>query len=114
MPYVYEVSFDLPPDKMSELEIGRSLETLVGYMKVRLPSQRGFVYAHAVYSVDDPSCIHVVTRSEWSDWSDLERHCDTELVEDQLFQSFEPHVSRDDITVRKYAEVGSGPLSVRK
>ena len=114
MPYVYEVSFDIGADQMSELEIGQSLERLVGYMKTRLPSQRGFVYAHAVYSVDDPANIHVVTRSEWSDWSDLTLHCNTTLVEDRLFEEFEPHVPRDKITVRRYAEVGSGPLSVRK
>jgi hypothetical protein len=114
MPYVYEVSFDVPPEKMSEIEIGQSLERLVGYMKTRLPSQRGFVYTHAVYSVDDPKKIHVVIRSECSDWSDVELHRKTALLEDSMLQEFDPHVSKSDITVRTYAEVGSGPLSVRR
>ena len=113
MPYVYEVSFDIGSDKMNELAIGQSLERLVGYLKTRLPSERGFVYAHAVYSVDDPANIHVVTRSEWSDWSDVERHRNSLLLEDQLFEQFE-HVRPEDVTIRTYAEVGSGPLGVRK
>lgn len=114
MPYVYEVSFDLPREKMTELEIGDSLERLVGYMKVRLPSQRGFVYVDAVYSVDDPQTIHVITRSHWSDWTDVLNHREAGLIEDQVFEQFEPHIARDAIRIRSYAEVGSGPLSVRK
>ena len=49
MPYVYEVSFEIAPEQMSELEIGRSLERLVGYMKIRLPVQSGFVFAGKAY-----------------------------------------------------------------
>ncbi len=115
MPYIYEVSFNVPREKMTELEIGQSLERLVGYMKVRLPSQRGFVFSDAFYSVDDPAGLRIVMRSEWSDWTDLQNHCNSSaLVEDQAFEQFAPHVSSEDITVRKYAEVGSGPLSVRR
>lgn len=115
MPYVYEVSFDVPRADMSELEIGQSLERLVGYMKVRLPAQRGFVYSDAVYSVDDPERIRVVMRSHWSDWSDAENHrLSSALVEDRVFEHFEPHVRPEDITIRRYAEVGSGPLAIRR
>jgi len=114
MPYVYEVSFDVPHERMGELEIGQSLERLVGYMKVRMPAQRGFVYADAVYSVDDPNTIRVVMRSHWSDWTDVLEHCKSVVMEDQIVEEFEPHISKDAITIRSYAEVGSGPLSVRK
>ena len=114
MPYVYEVSFDITPGEMSELEIGQSLELVIGYMKIRLPSQRGFVLADAFYSVDDPDKTRVVMRSEWSDWSDVVDHCKSRLVEDQVFEQFDPHVKRDSLTVRTYAEVGSGPFSVRR
>src|SRR5664280_411885 len=111
MPYVYEVSFDIAPSQMTELEIGQSLERLVGYMKIRLPSQTGFVLADAFYSVDDPDKTRIVMRSEWSDWGDVEAHCESQLVEDQVFEQFDPHVNRNSITVRTYAEVGSGPFS---
>lgn len=114
MPYVYEVAFDVPHDKMEELEIGESLERLVGYMKVRLPSQRGFVYSDAVYSVDDSKKTRVVMRSHWSDWDDVLNHRKGVLIEDQVFEQFEPHIAKEDIAIRAYAEVGSGPYAMRK
>jgi len=114
MPYMYEVSFDITPKQMSELEIGQSLERVIGYMKIRLPSQAGFVLAGAFYSVDDPDRTRVVMRSEWSDWRDVEDHRESQLVEDRVFEEFCPHVDADAITIRTYAEVGSGPYSVRR
>lgn len=114
MPYVYEVSFEITPQQMTQLEIGHSLERLVGYLKIRLPVQPGFVFADAWYSVDDPSATRVVTRSEWSDWTDVEQHRRSSMLEDHLFEEFDPHVSRDNVTIRTYAEVGSGPFSVER
>jgi hypothetical protein len=114
MPYVYEVSFEIRPDQMNELEIGQSLERLVGYMKIRLPVQPGFVFADAWYSVDNPASTRVIARSEWSDWNDVEKHRKSSLIEDHLFEEFEPYVNRDNVTIRTYAEVGSGPFSARK
>lgn len=114
MPYVYEVSFDIRPDQMSQVEVGQSLERLVGYMKIRLPVQPGFVFADVWYSVDDPEKTRIVARSEWSEWCDVRGHRESSVLEDHLFVEFDPHVSPDDITIRTYAEVGSGPFSVRK
>ena len=114
MPYVYEVSFEIRPDQMTQLEIGQSLERLVGYMKIRLPVQPGFVFADAWYSVDDPEKTRIVTRSEWSDWSDVEAHRTSSILEDHLFEEFDPHVKKDAVTIRTYAEVGSGPFSARR
>ena len=113
MPYVYEVSFDLDPKRLDELEIGQSLERVIGYLKIRLPVERGFVRAHAVYSVDDPEKARVVLRSEWSDWSDVRDHRNSALVEDRVLEEFE-HLTPEQITIRTYAEVGSGPYSVRR
>jgi hypothetical protein len=114
MPYVYEVSFEITPDQMSELEIGKSLERVVGYMKIRLPAQPGFVVADAWYSVDNPGSTRIIMRSEWSDWCDVADHRNSYLVEDHVFEEFDPHVSKDELTIRTYAEVGSGPFSARK
>lgn len=114
MPYVYEVTFDITPEQMTQLEIGHSLERLVGYLKIRLPVQPGFVFADAWYSVDDPAKTRVVARSEWSDWVDVEEHRKSSIVEDHLFEEFDPHVNKDNVTIRTYAEVGSGPFSVHR
>jgi hypothetical protein len=114
MPYLYEVSFDIRRDQMPELEIGESLARLVGYLKIRLPVQRGFVLADAWYSVDDPEVTRVVARSEWSDWSDVEEHRESSILEDHIFEEFDPHVSKDTVTIRTYSEVGSGPFSARR
>jgi len=114
MPYLYEVSFDIRHDQMTQLEIGDSLERLIGYLKVRLPVQRGFVLADAWYTVDDSAATRIVARSVWSDWSDVIEHRDSSILEDHLFEEFEPHVNRDTVTIRTYAEVGSGPYSVRR
>ena len=114
MPYLYEVSFDIRDDQMSELEIGASLERLVGYLKIRLPVQSGFVLADAWYSVDDSDTTHVVARSEWSEWTDVEEHRASSILEDHVLEEFDPHVRTEDITIRTYAEVGSGPFSARR
>ena len=114
MPYVYEVSFDIAPEQMNELEIGKSLERVVGSMKIRLPAQPGFVLADAWYSVDNPQTTRIIMRSEWSDWCDVEGHRRSYLVEDHVFEEFDPHVNKENITIRTYAEVGSGPFSARR
>lgn len=113
MPYLYEVSFNIRHDQMTQLEIGESLERLVGYLKIRLPVQRGFVLADAWYTVDDPVSTRVVARSVWSDWSDLKDHRQSAILEDHIFEEFDPHVSANDVTIRTYAEVGSGPYAAR-
>jgi hypothetical protein len=33
MAYVYQVSFDIRPDQMNELQIGASLERVLGYLR---------------------------------------------------------------------------------
>jgi hypothetical protein len=114
MPYLYEVSFGIRYDQMPQLEIGDSLERLVGYLKIRLPVQSGFVLADAWYTVDDPDATRVVVRSEWSDWSDVEAHRESSILEDHIFEEFEPHLKKEEVTIRTYAEVGSGPYSVRR
>jgi hypothetical protein len=110
MPYVYEVSFEIAPEQMTELQIGRSLQRTAGYLKVRLPGRPGFITSEADYSVDDPARTRVLFRSEWSDWADVERHRESSLLEEKVLKEFEPHVSAENITVRAYAIVGSGPL----
>jgi heme-degrading monooxygenase HmoA len=105
MAYVYEVSFDIRPDQMSELEIGASLERVLGYMRVLLPNQPGHVSSQAMYSLDVPDKTHLVFHSTWDTWEDVDAHRRSSLAEDKVLAEFQPHVALEDLTVHVYAEV---------
>ncbi len=110
MPYVYEVAFNIQPEQMTELQVGKSLRRTASYLKARLPGRHGFITADAAYSVDNPDITRVVFRSEWSDWEDVEQHRESSLLEDKVIKEFDPIFSTADMTIRTYAKVGSGPL----
>ncbi len=42
MAYFYQVSFNISSDDMTELEIGSTLERVIGYLKTLLPSEPGY------------------------------------------------------------------------
>jgi hypothetical protein len=105
MAYIYRVSFDITPSQMSELEIGASLERVLGYLRALLPGDDGFITAQAMYSLDSLTSTHVVFESKWDLWEDLERHCATNLAEDKVLSEFAPHVVLNDLAVRLYREV---------
>lgn len=105
MAYVYQVSFDIRPDQMSELQIGSSLERVLGYLRTLLPSESGFVSARALYSLDVPDTTHLVFESTWETWENLEAHRQSELSETKVLAEFEPHVSTEHLDVHLYEEV---------
>jgi quinol monooxygenase YgiN len=105
MAYVYQVSFDIRPDQMSELEIGASLERVLGYLRVLLPSEPGFTSARALYSLEHRDKTHLIFQSVWDDWEDLEQHRRSSLAEDKVLTEFQPHVTLDDLSVHAYQEV---------
>ncbi len=74
MAYVYEVSFDIQADQMSQLEIGAPLERVIGYLRTLLPSEPGFVTSRAMYSIGVPDKTNLVIQSVWERWEDLENH----------------------------------------
>ena len=105
MAYIYQVSFDIRPDQMTELEIGASLERVIGYLRTLLPSEPGYISAQAISSLDDPDRTRVIVQSVWDYWNELEQHRQSSLAEDKVLSEFEPHVSLADLTVRVYQEV---------
>jgi quinol monooxygenase YgiN len=105
MAYVYQVSFDIQPDQMSELQIGASLERVLGYLRSLLPSESGFVTTRAMYSLDVPDTTHLVFESVWETWEDLEAHRQSELAEAKVLAEFEPHVSTEHLAVHAFEEV---------
>ncbi len=109
MPYIYEISFSVGPDQMDELEGGRTLERVLGYLRTRLPNEHGYMTSRAMHSIDDPHRTRMVFLSEWGSWEALQAHSRSSLLEDKVLQEFDPHVKAESITSRTYVEVGPEP-----
>jgi hypothetical protein len=105
MAYVYQVGFHIHPEQMSDLQIGASLERVLGYLRALLPNDPGFITVRVVHSLDQADRTDVVCFSEWERWEDLDRHRRSTLAEDKVLVEFGPHVGRQDLVVRIYGEV---------
>lgn len=102
---MYSVSFDIPPDRMSELETGAALERVLGYLRALLPSEPGFTTVRALRSVEVERGVSVLVESVWETWEDLIHHRSSSLSEDKVLEEFKPHVEVGDLAVRTYEEV---------
>ncbi len=105
MAYIYQVSFDIRPDQMNELQIGAALERVLGYLRALLPSQSGFMSARAMYSLDMSDRTHLIFQSVWQDWDNLDEHRRSSLSEDKVLLEFQPHVALKDLVAHIYEEV---------
>jgi heme-degrading monooxygenase HmoA len=105
MAYIYQVSFTIRPEQMNELQIGASLERVLGYLRTLLPGQPGFIEARVLYSVDQPEQTYVVCVSEWEHWEHLEQHRASALAEEKVLAEFAPHITREALIIRIYSEV---------
>ena len=105
MAYIIQVSFDIRPDQMNELEIGASLERVLSYLRALLPSEPGYATSRAMNSLDIPGKTHLVFQSLWGTWDDLDAHRQSLLAEDKVLTEFQPHVSLEDLSVHIYEEV---------
>jgi hypothetical protein len=105
MAYVYEIRFDIRADQMSELQIGASLERVLGYLRSLLPNEPGHVTSRAMYALEHTEHVHLVFESTWEQWEDLDRHRASSLAEEKVLLEFGPHVTEGDLAVTTYAEV---------
>lgn len=105
MAYIYQVNFDIHPDQMDTLQIGGALERVLGYLKVLLPVEDGFITARAMSSLDLPDRTQLVFESVWEQWEDLETHRESQLSEQRILNEFEPHVQLENLTTHFYSEV---------
>ena len=105
MAYVYRIGFDIEREQLTQLEIGSSLERVLGYLRTLLPSEKGFVEARAMRTVETEPRIHLVFESTWQRWDDLVAHRESSLAEDKVLTEFEPHVALEDLASRVYEEV---------
>lgn len=105
MAYVYDVSFDIQTDQMSQIEIGAPLERVIGYLRTLLPSEPGYVTSRAMYSLDVPDKTILVIQSVWETWEDLKNHKDSSLAEQKTLVEFGPHIKDDALTAHIYEEI---------
>lgn len=105
MAYIYEVSFDISKDQLTQLEIGAPLERVIGYLRSLLPSEPGYVTSRAMHSLDMPDSTNLVIESIWETWEDLENHKNSHLVEQKSLTEFGSHISEDALKVRIYEEI---------
>jgi hypothetical protein len=105
MAYIYEVSFDIGPEQMTELQIGASLERVLGYLRTLLPGQVGYMYTRAMYSVGEQDKTLIVAQSAWETWEDLERHRNSSLSEEKVIVEFGEHVNRDGLDICVFQEI---------
>ncbi len=104
--YTIELSFRIPSSRIDQLiGIGNSIERGIGYMRALLPSEKGFVTARAMYSIDDAENTLVVFQSVWDQWEDVQGHRGSYLDERRLIKEFEPALDVENVNVRIYTEV---------
>lgn len=104
MAYVYQVAFDIAPEQVNELEVGASLERVLGLMRVLLPAEPGYTTARAVYSLETPGPTRVVVESVWDHWEDLVIHRRSSLAEDKILREF-AHLTPEMLEVRTFREI---------
>jgi heme-degrading monooxygenase HmoA len=105
MAYMYSVSFEIPSERMDELQTGAALERVLGYLRALLPSEPGFTTVRALRSTGPVGRISVLVESVWETWDDLVHHRQSSLAEDKVLEEFGPHVELSDLTARTYQEV---------
>jgi|SRR6056297_2076377 len=105
MAYSYHISFDIDPAQKDELEIGSSLERVIGYLRTLLPSEDGHIESRALASLDNPDSIHIVFESIWLDWDSLVRHRNSSLTEDMVLKEFKPNIELKNLTRKVFREI---------
>jgi hypothetical protein len=107
MPYSYHVEFDMTPDGIEYLEVGRELETIAATLKSVLPGEPGLVTSRTIYSLDREDYIHVIFESLWEDWDDLVRHRQGELDEYKYITRWAPPLLvKGVVSARIYGQAG--------
>lgn len=105
MAYTYILRFYIKPEQMSELEIGSSLERVLGYLRTLLPSQDGFITSRSLYSLEQEEAVELLFESVWDSWEAIQAHRDSALSEEKVLIEFGTHIQRADLNVRLYEEV---------
>jgi quinol monooxygenase YgiN len=105
MAYIYQITFDIRPEQMNELEIGASVERVLSFLLTLLPNDEGYISARAMHSIDRAELVTVLVESAWDDWDEFERHVQSAAAEDKVLLEFAPHLDQKALYRRVYEEV---------
>ena len=106
MPYIYQTSFDIETNDVDQLQIGRSLQLSLAYLKAFLPNEPGFINSRAMYSITHDTVTHVFYESTWEDWETLEMHREkSAYAEEKMLSRFEMKVTPHNIVTHIYEEI---------
>lgn len=106
MPYIYQTTFDIQRDDIAQLQIGRSLELSLAYLKVFIANEPGFTNARAMYSISQDNLVHIIFESTWEDWATLENHWEkSPFAEKKMLNRFEMKVTPMNVATQIYEEV---------
>ncbi len=109
MPYVYRTTFDIDSKDIDQLQIGRSLQLSIAYLKAFLVNEPGFINARAMYSMLDDehkNKTHVAFESTWEDWGTLEAHRErSPFAESKMLHRFELKVVPQNLADHVYEEI---------
>lgn len=106
MPYIYQVSFDIPMEQRERLGLKSEIDRTVSYLHSLLPEYPGYLTSSAMYSLHLPRVVRVLFQSVWARWDDLEGHRRSAMEESKVFSHW-AHVDPRDIAIGIYAEVGT-------
>lgn len=105
MAYIYQISFELKPSQLDQIQMGSAVERVLSYLKVLLPNEPGFINARAMYSLNIPKHTEMVFSSIWETWEDIVKHRESKLAEDKILTEFEPCVDLEDLKVHIFDEL---------
>lgn len=106
MPYIYQTTFDIATKDIDQLQIGRSLQLSLAYLKALLPNEPGFINARAMYSLTHEDMTHIAFESSWEDWAALQTHREqSPFAEEKMISHFEMKVSPENVATHLFEEL---------
>lgn len=107
MPYIYQTTFEIGSNDIDQLEIGRSLQLSLAYMRTFLSNEPGYISARAMYGLQhERGNIHISFESTWEDWDALTEHREkSAFVEGKMLDRFELKVKPKNVAERVYEEI---------
>ena len=106
MPFVNQITFDIETSNLDQIQVGRSLQLSIAYLKSFLADEPGFINARAMYSLEPDDLVKVAFESTWEDWEYLDLHRSrSPFAEEKMLTRFEMKVAPLHLVNHIYEEI---------